>query len=78
MNADIEMLMSQLMSSMGWGSVALMIFSSLPPIFILYSKKVSGNNKGLWFVLTAIFSWLAYLPFLWIHRNKVSDGIESR
>lgn len=77
MNADIEMLMSQLMSSMGWGSVALMIFSSLPPIFILYSKKVSGNNKGLWFLLTAIFSWLAYLPFLWIHRHDGNQGGEN-
>jgi uncharacterized RDD family membrane protein YckC len=74
MNADIQMLISMLTTSLGWGSLALMIVASVPPIFILYSKKVSGSKKALWFILTGIFSWLAYLPFLWMHRNANNEA----
>ena len=69
MNADVDTLMSLLQTTLGWGSIALMVVMSLPPLFVLYSKRVSGSHKFLWFLLTSIFSWLAYLPFLFIFRN---------
>ena len=53
MNADVDTLMSLLQTNLGWGSIALMVVMSLPPLFLL----------------TSIFSWLAYLPFLFIFRN---------
>lgn len=73
MNADVDTLMSLLQTNLGWGSIALMIVMSLPPLFVLYSKGVSGSHKFLWFLLTSIFSWLAYLPFLFIFRNDRTD-----
>ena len=42
----------------------------LPPVFVLFSKRVSGATKVLWFILTSIFSWLAYAAFLVLTRNK--------
>lgn len=46
------------------------ILLSLPPVFVLFSKRVSGGTKVLWFILTSIFSWLAYAPFLVLTRKK--------
>ena len=74
MNADVDMLMSLLQTNLGWGSITLMVIMSLPPLFVLYSKRVSGSQKFLWFLLTSIFSWLAYLPFLFIFRNHRVNG----
>lgn len=74
MNADVDTLMLRLQTNLGWGSIALMVVMSLPPLFVLYSKRVSGSQKVLWFLLTSILSWLAYLPFLFIFRNEGTDG----
>ena len=42
----------------------------LPPVFVLFSKRVSGSAKVLWFILTSIFSWLAYAVFLYVTRSN--------
>jgi hypothetical protein len=42
---------------------------SLPPVLVLFSKRVAGGTKVLWFVLTSTFSWIAYVPFLYITRK---------
>ena len=52
-----------------WILVATIVLS-LPPVFVLFSKRVSGGTKVLWFILTSIFSWLAYAPFLVLTRKK--------
>lgn len=44
--------------------VILLIVLSLPPVFILFSRRVKGGNKLLWFILTSAFSWLAYVVYL--------------
>ena len=59
-----------------WLFVGVSIFSMLPPFLVLYSKKVSGSQKVLWFILTGIFSWLAYLPFQLIYRNAATEKQE--
>ncbi len=53
-----------LMASLGWMDLALLVVLSLPPLFVLASKRVAGGRKLLWFVLTSLFSWLAYVPFV--------------
>lgn len=58
-------------------SLIVMIVLSLPPVFVLFSKRVSGNAKVLWFILTSIFSWLAYAPFLYITRKKGNGGSQA-
>ena len=52
-----------------WILIATIVLS-LPPVLVLFSKRVSGGTKVLWFILTSIFSWLAYLPFLVLTRKK--------
>ena len=52
-----------------WSLIAL-IALSVPPVFVLFSKRVSGATKVLWFILTSIFSWLAYPAFLAATRKK--------
>lgn len=51
-------------ASIGWMEITLLIVLSLPPLFVLASKRVHGGRKILWFVLTSVFSWLAYVPFV--------------
>lgn len=53
-----------LLASLGAMDIALLVVLSLPPLFVLMSKRVAGGRKVLWFVLTSIFSWLAYVPFV--------------
>jgi hypothetical protein len=57
-----------LLASMGWLEIGVLVVLSLPPLFVLASKRVSGGRKLLWFVLTSVFSWLAYLPFVLMTR----------
>lgn len=57
-----------------WLVVGVSIVASLPPFLVLFSKRTSGTPKLFWFVLTGIFSWLAYIPFLLIFRNQREDG----
>jgi len=42
----------------------------LPMVFVLRSKRVSGSTKVMWFILTSIFSWLAYPAFLVLTRKR--------
>lgn len=63
-----DMLMAQV-AAMGWLEWALLIFLSLPPLLIIFSKRVAGGRKTLWFILTSLFSWLAYVPFLIMTRK---------
>lgn len=55
-------------------SLIVMIVLSLPPVFVLFSRRTSGAAKVLWFILTSLFSWLAYAPFLYVTRKKGSDS----
>ncbi len=57
-------------AEVGVWSLIVMIVLSLPPVFVLFSKRVSGSAKILWFILTSIFSWLAYAVFLYITRSN--------
>lgn len=45
----------------------------LPMVFVLRSKRVSGSTKVMWFILTSIFSWLAYPAFLAATRKKGNE-----
>ena len=51
-------------------SLIVIIVLSLPPAFVLFSKRTSGAAKVLWFILTSLFSWLAYVPFLYLTKKK--------
>ena len=57
-----------------WLVVGVSIFASLPPFLVLFSKRTSGRAKLFWFVLTGTFSWLAYIPYLLIFRNRREDS----
>lgn len=79
MNTDVATLLSTaenmtaMMQDHFWLIIGGSIVASLPPFLVLYSKRVRGSQKFLWFLLTSIFSWLAYLPFLFIFRNGRAD-----
>lgn len=49
----------------------------LPMVFVLRSRRVSGRTKVMWFILTSIFSWLAYPPFLVLTRKKGNTDPQS-
>ena len=79
---DINALMEVLRSAeLGAGSLIVIIVLSLivtivlclPPVFVLFSKRVSGGTKVMWFILTSIFSWLAYPAFLAATRKKGNE-----
>lgn len=65
--ANDELMMQ--LASMGWLEIGFLVVLSLPPLFVLASKRVAGRRKLLWFVLTSVFSWLAYLPFVFVTRD---------
>ena len=65
--------MSAMLQEHFWLITGVSIFASLPSIFVLFSKRVSGGAKLLWFLLTGTFSWLAYIPFLLLFRNGRND-----
>ena len=52
-----------------WILIATIVLS-LPPVFVLFSKRVSGGTKLAWFIHTLIFSWFAYAVFLYRTRKK--------
>jgi hypothetical protein len=64
--ANDELMMR--LASMGWLEIGFLVVLSLPPLFVLASKRVKGGRKLLWFVLTSVFSWLAYVPFVFMTR----------
>ncbi len=81
-NALLEILRS---AELGVGSLIVIIALSLiltivlclPPVFVLCSKRVSGGTKVMWFILTSIFSWLAYPAFLAVTRKKVNADSQA-
>jgi len=64
-------------AEVGVWSLIVMIVLSLPPVFVLFSKRVSGGSKATWFILTSIFSWLAYAVFLYLTRKKVNADSQA-
>jgi phosphotransferase system glucose/maltose/N-acetylglucosamine-specific IIC component len=75
---DINAILAMLGGAeVGVWSLIVMIVLSLPPVFVLFSKRVSGSTKILWFILTSIFSWLAYAVFLYLTRKKVSGDSQA-
>lgn len=68
-------LMMQL-ASIGWMEITLLVVLSLPPLFVLASKRGHGGRKILWFVLTSVFSWLAYLPFVLMTKAPAEPADE--
>ncbi len=52
----------------------VVIFWMLPIIFIVFSKKVAGNEKLVW-VLAALFvSWFAFLFYILLAPIKKRHG----
>ncbi len=80
MDTDLAALLAQaetvsaMLQEHFWLITGVSIFASLPPIFVMFSKRVSGGAKVLWFLLTGTFSWLAYIPFLLLFRNGSKDN----
>jgi hypothetical protein len=71
-----DMLLQQILSLDGTTLAlvfVLLVVASLPPFFVLYSRRVHGGQKLLWFILTGTFSWLAYIPFLLMTRRPQRD-----
>lgn len=74
-NALLEILGS---ADLGIGSLIVIIVLALmvtivlclPMVFVPRSKQVSGSTKVVWFIITSIFSWLAYPAFLALTRKK--------
>lgn len=66
-------LMTQL-ASLGWMEIALLIVLSLPPLFVLTSKRVAGGRKVFWFVMTSVFSWLAYVAFVLMTKPPAHEA----
>jgi hypothetical protein len=55
-----------------WSLITTLVLS-VPPLFVMFSKRATGGTKVLWFVLTSIFSWLAYAAFLYATRSQVAS-----
>lgn len=70
-----DMLMTQV-ASLGPFDWIFLIVLSLPPLFVIWSKRVHGGKKVLWVVLTGLFSWLAYVAFIIATRDR-KDSIPS-
>jgi hypothetical protein len=51
------------LDNFGMGLLLLVLFA-LPAFFVLYSKRVEGREMMLWFAVTLLLSWPAYLVFL--------------
>jgi hypothetical protein len=44
--------------------IYIIILLLLPPIFILFSNRVSGTKKILWVISSIFFNYFALLAFL--------------
>ena len=56
-----------------WDIVVLIVLS-LPPVFVYFSKRVSGRRKVWWFIGTSVLSWLGYAAFLFFERKRQGGG----
>ena len=72
-----DALMASLLN-MGTGALIWMIvfaiIVSLPSLLVLMSNRSKGVAKLAWFVLTSLFSWLAYAIFLIVTKPPSNDG----
>ena len=57
--------------------IVLAVIVSLPSLLVLISKRSNGWAKFCWFVLTSLFSWLAYALFLVLTRPPAKDATEQ-
>lgn len=79
------------LDNLGMGILLLVLFA-LPAFFVLYSKRVEGRAMLLWFAVTLLLSWPAYVVFLIVTAFKkphptelqvtppgkgVDDGLQS-
>ncbi len=71
-----DTLMAQALS-MGLLDWVFLIVLSLPPLFVIWSKRVRGGRKVFWFVMTSLFSWLAYVLFILMTRKQDSSSSSS-
>lgn len=69
-----DMLMAQV-AAMGLLDWIFLLVLSLPPLFVIWSKRVRGGRKVFWFVMTSLFSWLAYVPFVIVTRDKKDSSV---
>lgn len=60
------------------GDIVFLIVLSLPPVFILFSRRVTGRAKFWWFILTSIFSWLAYAAYLYVVAKQTREAASGK
>lgn len=48
----------------------LFIVTLLPGLMALFSQKVHGTDKVVWFLLSFIFSWVGYLLYYYLVVKK--------
>ena len=60
-------------SRLGAVDLLALLVLSLPPLFVLLSRRTRGRRKLWWVLLTSLFSWLAYVPYLLMTR-KADDS----
>jgi len=77
MNDLNAMLATMGLPELGVWSLIMTIVLSVPPVLVLLSKRATGGSKVLWFILTSIFSWLAYAGFLYVTRKKGNGESEA-
>ncbi len=56
-------------AAMGVFDWIFLIVLSLPPLFVIWSKRVHGSRKVFWVVMTGLLSWLAYVAFVIATRD---------
>lgn len=61
-------------SRLGAVDLLVLLVLSLPPLFVLLSQRTRGRRKLWWVVLTSLFSWLAYIPYLLMTRRRGDDA----
>ena len=68
---------------MGLGGISLwqifillfiFIVGALPWISALASKKASGSNKVVWFLMSFFISWLGYLVYYFLVIKKLPEN----
>jgi hypothetical protein len=67
-------------ASLGTGPLiavlVVLIVLAVPPFWVLFTKRTSGGVKAFWFIVTGIFSWLAW-PFYLVATRKKPGGPSS-
>ena len=66
MTPDMLLMQIQSMDTFDW---IFLVVLSLPPLFVIWSKRVHGSKKVFWVVMTGLLSWLAYVAFIVATRD---------